>query len=816
MKYSKSIDEILDRVKKNAKAAFSVWDLLASILEQRDCKAYKVIAASFDLPKFTEMVKDKIASDRATGNGFGDYGKGGSAGNAAANEDAAEVLKQMLQEAITFKVEECGSEHLLLAIARIKGADLGCTYEEMSNNIHIVNKTEESQKSSSGKKGETPVLDAFSKDITKAARDGEIDPVIGRDKEIRRITQILSRKKKNNGILVGEPGVGKTAIVDGLALAIANRTISTTLLDKRIVSLDMGTLVAGTKYRGEFEERLQAIIKELEANRNIIVFVDEVHTMIGAGGAGGSLDAANMLKPALSRGDIQIIGATTLKEFKTIEKDGALERRFQKIKVEEPTKAETLQIIKNLKDNYNKFHHVSYTDESIEYCVKLADRYMADKKFPDKAIDILDEAGAKVHLDSTPQSIINIENELKECKAEKEKLVKEQKYEDAAALRETEKNIIERLDAERTKFSTDTPEVKRTDVEYVVSVMTNVPMENITEDETDKLVNMRKNLNDLVIGQNEAVEKVVKSVIRNKSGMKNPKRPVGVFLFLGPTGVGKTHLVKKLSELLFGDENHIKKLDMSEYSERHTVSRLIGAPPGFVGFDEGGQLTEYVKHNPYSIILFDEIEKAHPEIYNILLQLFDEGRLTDNVGRTVDFKNTTIVMTSNVGIKESTERGGGVGFSLDAGASLASMTDSIITKSLKKKFQPEFLNRIDEIVTFKHLDKPELLKIVELELKEVISRVKELGFNLTLTEKMKEFIIANGCEKDMGARPLKRAIQKYVEDELAEKMVAKEFKLNDIIEMDRIDDKTVVTTSRPKFKIKLEEGEKGEKVEQSK
>ncbi len=622
---------------------------------------------------------------------------------------------------------------------------------------------------------DTPVLDNFGTDITRAAMENRLDPVVGREKEIERIAQILSRRKKNNPVLIGDPGVGKSAIVDGLALRIVQKKVSRALFNKRVIALDMASIVAGTKYRGQFEERIKAILNELSKNPNIILFIDEIHTIVGAGGAAGSLDAANMLKPALARGEVQCIGATTLDEYrKNIEKDGALERRFQKVIVDATTPEETLQILQNIKDRYEEYHNVKYTDEALEQCVKLTDRYVSDRTFPDKAIDALDEAGARAHISniSIPKVIEEMEEELKTVERQKNEAVKTQKYELAASFRDKQRQLLLALEAEEERWQKEIKEkpeiVDEEKMAEVIAMISGVPVQRIAQAEGERLIAMKEELKNQVIGQDEAVEKIVKAIQRNRVGLKDPNKPIGTFMFLGPTGVGKTHLAKRLAELLFDSSENLIRIDMSEYMEKFNVSRLVGAPPGYVGYEEGGQLTEKVRRRPYSVVLLDEIEKAHPDVFNILLQILDEGHVTDSLGRKIDFKNTILIMTSNIGTRQLKDFGRGIGFNSGGGTTDAEYSRSVIQKALNKAFAPEFLNRVDDIVMFDQLNKEAIFRIIDLELKGLFKRTNELGYTLVLTTEAKEFIAEKGYDVQFGARPLKRAIQKYVEDEMAE------------------------------------------------
>ena len=631
------------------------------------------------------------------------------------------------------------------------------------------------------KKSSTPVLDNFGRDLTKVALEGNMDPVIGREKEIERVSQILSRRKKNNPLLIGEPGVGKSAIAEGLALRIIQKKVSRVLYNKRVVTLDLASLVAGTKYRGQFEERLKAVMNELEKNTNIILFIDEIHTIVGAGGATGSLDASNMFKPALARGEIQCIGATTLDEYRqNIEKDGALERRFQKVVVEPTSLDETIEILQNIKDKYEAHHNVNYTDEAIEACVKLSDRYITDRFLPDKAIDALDEAGSRVHITNmeVPEKIVEIENELEDVREQKNSVVKRQKYEEAAKLRDDEKKLEKELLLAQEDWQEEQRQNRETVTENhiadVVAMMTGIPVQRLSDGESDRLAKLEELIQGKVIGQENAVAKVAKAIQRNRAGLKNPNKPIGSFIFLGQTGVGKTQLAKVLATELFESEASLIRIDMSEYMEKFSISRLIGAPPGYVGYEEGGQLSEKVRRKPYSVVLLDEIEKAHPDVFNMLLQVLDDGYLTDSLGRRVDFKNTIIIMTSNVGARQVKDFGLGVGFGTAAQKSQEDKNiQGVIQNALKKKFSPEFLNRIDDVVIFNNLDKDHLTKIIKLELGALQDRVKELGYSLSLSKKAITFLIDKGYDKQYGARPLARAIQRYVEDAMAGEILKK-------------------------------------------
>ncbi len=706
---------------------------------------------------------------------------------------AAQVLRQY--DISYAKVYDFLSGDHVNDASRIDPIEDGYTEGEEDDEDDFSRKKENPKFSGSGqsKSSDTPVLDSFGTDMTRAAEENRLDPIVGRETEIERLAQILSRRKKNNPVLIGEPGVGKSAIVEGLALRIVQRKVSRVLFDKRVINLDMASIVAGTKYRGQFEERIKAILNELSKNPNIILFIDEIHTIVGAGGASGSMDAANMLKPALSRGEIQCIGATTLDEYrKNIEKDGALERRFQKVMVDPTTAEETLQILQNIKPKYEDHHNVTYTPAALEACVKLTERYISDRNFPDKAIDALDESGSRVHISNivVPKSIEELEATMEDTKKSKLEAVKSQNFELAASFRDKERQLLLQLEAAKAKWEEELQEnreiVDEDQIAEVVAMMSGVPVQRIAKAENQKLLEMKSVLQSKVIGQDEAVSKIVKAIQRNRIGLKDPNKPIGTFMFLGPTGVGKTHLAKKLAEYLFDSADALIRIDMSEYMEKFTVSRLIGAPPGYVGYEEGGQLTEKVRRKPYSVVLLDEIEKAHPDVFNLLLQVLDEGRLTDSLGRRIDFKNTILIMTSNVGTRQLKDFGRGIGFQTSANSNTddKEFSRSVIQKALNRAFAPEFLNRVDDIVMFDQLDKDAIYKIIDLELKGFFERVGNLGYNITLTDKAKEFIASKGYDVQFGARPLKRAIQKYLEDELAEMIIRDDIKEGDSITVD--------------------------------
>lgn len=759
--------------------------------------------------------------------------------NISFNEKASKVLKLCILEAKLLRNIAADSEHILLAIMKVKDnaafhvlESNGVTYEKIKLTLQPdthaglgfsedEDEDEDIRQSPSGNKSnaaqqqarpaqkkpanDTPVLDNFGTDMTKAAEEGKLDPVVGRVKEIERLAQILSRRKKNNPILIGEPGVGKSAIVEGLALRIVEKKVSRILFDKRVIALDMTAVVAGTKYRGQFEERIRSILNELKKNPNIILFIDEIHTIVGAGSAAGSMDAANMLKPALARGEIQCIGATTLDEYRqNIEKDGALERRFQKVIVEPTTAEETLQILKNIKDKYEDHHNVNYTDAALEACVKLTDRYITDRNFPDKAIDALDEAGSRVHLTNitAPKEIEEQEKLIDEMKSLKNEAVRLQNFELAASYRDKEKEYTNQLDTLKEEWEKSLKENRETvddeQIAEVVSMMSGVPVQRMAQAEGMKLLGMKNDLLSKVIGQDKAIATLVKAIQRSRVGLKDPNKPIGTFMFLGPTGVGKTHLAKELAKLMFGSADALIRIDMSEYMEKFTVSRLVGAPPGYVGYEEGGQLTEKVRRKPYSIVLLDEIEKAHPDVFNILLQVMDEGRLTDSYGRTVDFKNTIVIMTSNIGTRQLKEFGKGIGFAAQVRTDDKEYSRSVITKALNKSFAPEFINRLDEIITFDQLDLDALTRIIDIELKGLYSRVKNIGYKLVIDEDAKKFVATKGYDVQFGARPLKRAIQNNLEDGISELILGSEMAAGDTIKVsyDKEKDLIVMTVEK--------------------
>ncbi len=794
--------------------------LLLGIIREGEGLAIKILKGlNIDLNDLRRKIESSVASKRE---------KQVNAENIPLIKQSERALKITYLEAKWFNSELIGTEHLLLAILKDENnlvtktlQGLGVSYDLVRDELKSILSSstedfpetpkdilpkdddeedpEESGKSFSApsKKGsesksKTPVLDNFGRDITRAAEEGRLDPIVGRQKELERIAQILSRRKKNNPILIGEPGVGKSAIAEGLALRITQRKVSRALFNKRIISLDLASLVAGTKYRGQFEERMKAVLNELEKNPNIILFIDEVHTIVGAGNASGSLDASNMFKPALSRGEIQCIGATTLDEYRQyIEKDGALERRFQKVLVDPTTVEETIEILTNIREKYEDHHLVRYTPDAIKACVNLTNRYITDRYLPDKAIDALDEAGARVHISNihVPDEIIKIENQIEETRKNKMQAINSQKFEEAADLRDMERKLTELLDKEKRKWE-EQAQINREvvsdeNVAEVVAMMTGIPVQRIAKNESERLLNMEGELEHSVIGQEDAIKKVVRAIRRNRAGLKDPNKPIGTFIFLGPTGVGKTHLAKILARYLFDTEDALVRIDMSEYMEKFAVSRLIGAPPGYVGYEEGGQLTEKIRRRPYSIVLLDEIEKAHPDVFHLLLQVLDDGVLTDSFGRRVDFKNTIVIMTSNIGSRQLKDFGQGVGFATSA--KMAGSSDhakSVIENALKKSFAPEFLNRIDDVVIFDNLDKDDIKKIIDIELSYLYDRIRSMGYQITVTDKAKDFICDKGWDAQFGARPLKRAIQKYIEDNLAEEMIRVKINIADEITID--------------------------------
>jgi len=764
--------------------------------------------------------------------------------NIPLTRQSEKTLKITYLEAKIFKSPLIGTEHLLLSILRDEDNVATQILNKFNVNYEVIKEMLEyqstgtrptmasdtddddndrgmfggSSSSSSGKdpkgteKSRTPVLDNFGRDLTKLAEVGKLDPIVGREKEIERVAQILSRRKKNNPILIGEPGVGKTAIAEGLALRIVQKKVSRVLFGKRVVTLDLASLVAGTKYRGQFEERMKAVMNELEKSPEVILFIDELHTIVGAGGASGSLDASNMFKPALARGDIQCIGATTLDEYRQyIEKDGALARRFQMVMVDATSIDETIEILNNIKDKYEDHHHVNYTKEAIEAAVKLSERYISDRFLPDKAIDVMDEVGARVHISNitVPEDILKLEEQIENIKKEKNQVVKSQKYEEAAQLRDKEKRLIDQLDRAKQLWEEDTKKrrytVNEENVAEVVAMMTGIPVTSVSNDEGKKLVNMGEELKGRVIGQQSAIDKLVKAIQRTRVGLKDPKKPIGSFIFLGPTGVGKTELAKVLATYLFDKDDALVRIDMSEYMEKFSVSRLVGAPPGYVGYEEGGQLTEKIRRKPYSVVLLDEIEKAHPDVFNILLQVLDDGILTDGLGRRVDFRNTIIIMTSNIGVRDLKDFGAGIGFATKKSAeSQDELMKSTIQSALRKAFSPEFLNRLDDVIVFNSLLREDIHKIIDLMLGKLLGRVTNLGYTVELTEKAKDFLAEKGYDPQYGARPLSRAIQRYLEDPVAEEILKGELKEGDVIMADYSGEGEVLTITVKKPEVAVE------------
>ncbi|MCD4729568.1 MAG: ATP-dependent Clp protease ATP-binding subunit, partial [Bacteroidales bacterium] len=808
-KFSQRVKDVLSYSREEAirlgNDYIGLEHLLLGIIREGEGMAIQILAYfGVDLTKIRKEIEIAVASS--------DTGQSKSTENIPLIKQAERALKITYLEAKLFNRDLIGTEHLLLAILKDNDnivtkafQNYGVDYDAVKDELKAIISNSDSGmkfdfkdelpggtadeepeeggqsfggniKKISDSKSKTPVLDNFGRDITKYAEEGRLDPIVGRERELERIAQILSRRKKSNPILIGEPGVGKSAIAEGLALRIVERKVSRALFNKKIVTLDLASLVAGTKYRGQFEERMKAVLNELEKNPDIILFIDEIHTIVGAGNASGSLDASNMFKPALARGEIQCIGATTLDEYRQyIEKDGALERRFQKVLVEATNPEETIEILNNIKEKYEDHHLVSYSDDAIKSCVSLTTRYITDRYLPDKAIDALDEAGSRVHITNihVPVEIIDIENRIEETKSSKTTAINNQKFEEAAKFRDIERKLQDDLEMQKKKWEEESKinreEVTEENVAEVIAMMTGVPVQRIAQNESDRLVNMEDDIENSVIGQKEAIKKVVKAIQRNRAGLKDPNKPIGTFIFLGPTGVGKTHLAKVLAKYLFDSEDTLVRVDMSEYMEKFAVSRLVGAPPGYVGYEEGGQLTEKVRRKPYSIVLLDEIEKAHPDVFHLLLQVLDDGVLTDSFGRKVDFKNTIVIMTSNIGSRQLKDFGQGVGFSTSAKKSAKiDYARGVIENALKKSFAPEFLNRIDDVVIFDPLDREGIHKIIDIELGYLYERVEGLGYPMDVTSKAKDFIVDKGWDEQYGARPLKRAIQKYIEDPLAE------------------------------------------------
>ena len=786
--------------------------LLLGIIREGEGLAVKILRnLGCDLYKLKKAIEDTV---RSTGGTI-------VMGSLPLTKQAEKVLKITYLEAKLYKSDVIGTEHLLLSILRDEDniasqilKQFGVTYEAVRNELDNILSGKSSfiergrsTEMRSQERTRTPVLDNFSRDLTKLAAEGKLDPVIGRDKEIERVAQILSRRKKNNPVLIGEPGVGKTAIVEGLAIKIVQKKVSRVLHNKRIVQLDLAALVAGTKYRGQFEERVKAILNELEKAKDVILFIDELHTIVGAGGASGSLDASNMFKPALARGELQTIGATTLDEYRQyIEKDGALERRFQKVMIDPPTVEETIHILMNIKDRYEEHHNVRYTDKAIEAAVRLSDRYITDRYLPDKAIDVMDEAGARVHLSNivVPKEIVELEEEIEKIRQMKNQVVKKQDFEQAAKLRDLEKKLLSDLEIARREWEIKAQsmvfDVTEEDIAEVVSMMTGIPVSKISQTESEKLVKMADELKKQVVGQDEAVEKLARAIRRARAGLKDPRKPIGSFIFLGPTGVGKTELAKALARYLFDTEDALIRIDMSEYMEKFNVSRLIGAPPGYVGYEEGGQLTEKVRRKPYSVVLFDEIEKAHPDVFNILLQVLDEGQLTDGLGRRVDFRNTVIIMTSNIGTRDIKVTGG-IGFGIgETPKDRYEAMKATIEEAVKRVFNPEFLNRVDEVIIFRPLEKEHIIKIIDIAVQDLMKRLEGMGMKLELTRSAKEFLADKGYDPAYGARPLKRAIQKYLEDPLAEEILKGKFSSGSLIKakLNKSKDSLVFYEASPK------------------
>ncbi len=811
--------------------------LLLGLIREGDGMAIKILRAlNVDTAKLRRSIEEAVRGTSSVTVNLG---------NIPLTKGAEKVLKITYLEAKMFKSDLIGTEHLLLSILREEDhiasqilLQFNITYDLFKQEVELNRngfKDEPQNSASTGGdddyreeesfttpkkvsdiKSKTPVLDNFGRDLTKAAEEGRLDPIVGREKEIERVSQILSRRKKNNPILIGEPGVGKSAIAEGLALRIVQRKVSRVLFNKRVVTLDLASLVAGTKYRGQFEERMKAVMNELEKSTDVILFIDEIHTIVGAGGASGSLDASNMFKPALARGEVQCIGATTLDEYRQfIEKDGALDRRFQKVMIEPATPDETIEILNRIKEKYEDHHGVTYSDEAIKACVSLTARYITDRFLPDKAIDALDESGSRVHLTNihVPENIIEIENKIEAIKVEKTQVVKSQKYEEAAKLRDTEKNLLEDLDKAKAAWEAETKNnrytVSEDNVAEVVAMMTGIPVQRVGQTDSAKLLGMYETVATKIIGQDDAIKKLTKAIQRTRAGLKDPKKPIGSFIFLGPTGVGKTELAKELARFMFDSDDALIQIDMSEYMEKFAVSRLVGAPPGYVGYEEGGQLTEKVRRKPYAVILLDEIEKAHPDVFNILLQVLDEGQLTDSLGRKVDFRNTIIIMTSNIGARQLKDFGQGVGFTTAAKANqFDAHAKGVIENALKRAFAPEFLNRVDDVVVFNSLQKADIFKIIDIELKGLFNRIRGLGYEIKLTDVAKDFIAEKGFDSAFGARPLKRAIQKYLEDTIAEEILKGEVAEGDVLEIDynKENDQMTVAHKKGTKRKKKEEG----------
>lgn len=843
-KFSPKVKEVISYSREEALRLnhdqIGVEHLLLGLVREGDGLAIKVLKSlEIDIVllrrKIEDSIKDRISTIPV------------NAASLPLTKQAEKVLRITVIEAKQMKSDTISTEHLMLSILKdpkniatellsrmevdydvfkaeleyiLQDKDVADLSSELPGDTDPFEEEEEQKaKSFTAKKGSvkstTPVLDNFGRDITRLAEENKLDPIVGREVEIERVSQILSRRKKNNPILIGEPGVGKTAIVEGLALRIIQRKVSRVLFNKRLVMLDLAALVAGTKYRGQFEERMKAIMNELEKNRDVILFIDEIHTIVGAGGATGSLDASNIFKPALARGELQCIGASTLDEYRQyIEKDGALDRRFQKVMIDPPSAEETIEIITNIKPKYEEFHNVEYSAEAIQACVQLSNRYITDRFLPDKAIDVMDEVGARVHLKNihVPEAITKLEQEIELVKEEKNQVVKSQRYEDAAKLRDQEKKLQEQLEKAKQDWEEDSKTkrypVNEADIAEVVAMMTGIPVSKVAQSESKRLVTMTDDLKKQVVGQDEAVSKITKAIQRNRVGLKDPKKPIGSFIFLGPTGVGKTELAKALSRYMFDTEDALIRIDMSEYMEKFSISRLIGAPPGYVGYEEGGQLTEKVRRKPYSVILLDEIEKAHPDVYNILLQVLDDGMLTDGLGRKVDFKNTIIIMTSNIGARQLKDFGAGVGFNTTTRIeNMETHSKAVIQKALSRTFSPEFLNRIDDVIIFNSLEKPQIHQIIDIVLKGVFKRLEELGYTIELTDAAKDFLSDKGYDPQFGARPLHRAIQKYLEDPLAEEILKAQIEPGDtlIADVDPDDNQKLIFNAKQKRKKAVKE-----------
>ena len=837
-KFSQRIKDVLSYSKEEAvrlgNAYIGTEHLLLGILREGEGIAVTILEnLNVDLSSLKKSIEFRIRSEENL--------KIADSDNIPLFKTAERALKLVYLEAKSFNNSTINTGHLLLAILKDENSvvtqildEKHIDYQSIRNEIEGYEpeakadfEDEENEmpfgssrsggssggamKSGQKTKSDTPVLDNFGIDLTKAAEDNALDPIVGRENEIERLAQILSRRKKNNPVLIGEPGVGKSAIVEGLALRIIQRKVSRVLFDKRVITLDLASIVAGTKYRGQFEERMKAILNELSKSTNIILFIDEIHTIVGAGGATGSLDAANMLKPSLARGEIQCIGATTLDEYRQhIEKDGALERRFQKVMVEPTTAEETIEILKNIKSRYEDHHNVNYTDDALDACVKLTMRYISDRHLPDKAIDALDESGSRVHISNiiVPKKIIELEKQIEDVRTEKISAVKNQNFESAANFRDSEKKYMDALEKEKEIWEKELEKNRETvseeEVAEVVAMMTGVPVQRIAQAEGSRLMKMGDELKKNVIGQDPAIEKIVKSIQRNRAGLKDPNKPIGSFIFLGPTGVGKTQLAKILALYLFDSADNLIRMDMSEYMEKFSVSRLVGAPPGYIGYEEGGQLTEKVRRRPYSVVLLDEIEKAHPDVFHLLLQVLDEGQLTDSLGRRVDFRNTIIIMTSNIGSRQLKDFGQGVGFSTKAKQESSSQhAKSVIQNALKRSFAPEFINRLDDIVIFNTLTKEDIHQIIDIELKGLYSRVEALGYSIEITKEAKDYITEKGFDSNFGARPLKRAIQKYLEDPMAEAIIKSTLKQGDVLSVDynKKKDEIIITPIQKGMKV---------------